>query len=229
MVIALDTTCKTSGTGSASGVSLNHVANVLCVVACQVDTGTVSTCTVGGVSATKIGNYYQSSVADCEIWAIYRTAAANDAVGITVTAGRPCSFVAASFTGTKNDPSVVNDFEGTTTGGNTTRTVSVIITAGSSGRRIIQACAISIGSSTTATATPGGSQNDIAQIVYSSSTEGDDMNYQDSGASQTLTDTWSGSGGSSWISSVVTAILAPSITSTMDIDFVNTYEAQGGT
>jgi len=174
----IDATCKAHGYAQTISAYLNHAANVMIAVClCWIGAAVVSSVKVGGVNATLVQNVANSNTKNA-IYAIPRSAAANELVEVTLNASNSQTFVAISFTDADQDVSTA--FEGTTTATSTTTYITSTVAAGTTDRRVIMSLSVT----GNVTVTPGSGQTMIDEDA--AGTGGSDakihVNYEDNSA-----------------------------------------------
>ncbi len=190
--ISNDNNAIASGATSSISVSMSHAANALVVVACgiRLSSGSaVSTCSVGGVAATRLTAVSNTTIR-AEAWAIFRPAASTgETVAVGITPINKHAFVAASFTGTDRVlPFDVPSQEVTGTG--TASAVSLTRTQGAQNQRMLQIVA---NRGTTTISSVGAGQATISQAGTTGGTASTNakvhLNFEDApnSGSQTAT------------------------------------------
>ena len=192
--IAVDAYCSASGTGQASlTCNLNHTSNVLVLVFAMVNQTTtngasITSMTVNGFAGFwTVQGIYSTSQVGGYIWYQFITVAANDAVVVNYSGatGDAESFVAVSFTGTRQSDGFSNDQVNTKQQSGSS--ASVVVKAGESGRNIINVVYLD----SNASITPGASQTNIAQVNTTGASV--EVSYDATSNAATLTSSWSGS------------------------------------
>lgn len=200
MAIANDASITQSAVNSSSSSkALNHAANVLVLISVASNSVLVSSITVGSVSATKLSAPTASSPHH-ELWYAWVAAAGNDTVTVNMASACDHDWTAASLTGTVTS----SFFECTNSATGSSTAASVVVNAGTTGRRIIEAVAMWNGNASH-TMTPASGQTEINQIIMLSTVYlGDEVNYRDDSAQRTMTVNFSSLG--NWVA-IGTAIL----------------------
>lgn len=219
MTLAFNTGSGCNGTGTAKTITIGqtHAANVMVLVGVSYEgTTSPSGVTIGQGSATSLSKISYSTNVTCELFYLFRTAAATENIIVTFAANTRAAAVGAAYTGAKN----ISAFEGTLTANGTGAspcTGSKAILSGTDGRLVIGVAAFGTTGNANATFSiaPANSENERAEAELAGATAKVPFGCQiedlaDAGAGRTQSAAGTISTGTPCWGYIVTSLLPPS-------------------